>query len=272
MELDEYFITKSFQSVTESLSLFKDDPLVHSPGSEFLYSTHAWTLISAILEAVAKEPFEKHIIKMAKELGMDHTYLDENSPLIYHRGRHYMKNKSGKKLINCPYVDLSYKWAGGGLLSTVTDLLQFGNVMLYSYQIPSSSSKQNSAKNSTVNQNNTVKPGFLKPETVKSVWAPLYKYGKKDDFFYGMGWFVNEENQKYGQGKQTKFCVSHTGNAVGGSSVLLILPPSSKAMDNPPKGVVVAIIVNMISVNLDPAARDVAELFENYYLGQDESA
>lgn len=87
-----------------------------------------------------------------------------------------------------------------------------------------------------------------------------------------MGWFVNEENQKYGQGKQTKFCVSHTGNAVGGSSVLLILPPSSKAMDNPPKGVVVAIIVNMISVNLDPAARDVAELFEKYYLGQDESS
>lgn len=35
MELDEYFITKSFQSVTESLSLFKDDPLVHSPGKEF---------------------------------------------------------------------------------------------------------------------------------------------------------------------------------------------------------------------------------------------
>lgn len=35
MELDEYFITKSFQNVTESLSLFKDDPLVHSPGNEF---------------------------------------------------------------------------------------------------------------------------------------------------------------------------------------------------------------------------------------------
>lgn len=35
MELDEYFITKSFQSVTESLTLFKDDPLVHSPGKEF---------------------------------------------------------------------------------------------------------------------------------------------------------------------------------------------------------------------------------------------
>ena len=35
MELDEYYIMKSFRSVTESLSLFKDDPLLHSPGKEY---------------------------------------------------------------------------------------------------------------------------------------------------------------------------------------------------------------------------------------------
>ena len=28
----------------------------------------------------------------------------------------------------------SMKWAGGGFLSTVGDLLQFGNAMLYSFQ------------------------------------------------------------------------------------------------------------------------------------------
>ena len=56
-------------------------------GSGFFYTTHGWTLISAVLEAATKEPFEKHIIKMVQELGMNNTYLDENSPLIYHRGR-----------------------------------------------------------------------------------------------------------------------------------------------------------------------------------------
>lgn len=30
-------------------------------------------------------------------------------------------------------VENSYKWAGGGLLSTIPDLLKFGNVMMYSY-------------------------------------------------------------------------------------------------------------------------------------------
>ena len=31
-------------------------------------------------------------------------------------------------------VDNSCKWAGGGVVSTVGDLVKFGNAMLYSYQ------------------------------------------------------------------------------------------------------------------------------------------
>ena len=38
-------------------------------------------------------------------------------------------------LENAPHVDNSYKWAGGGFLSTVGDLLKFGNIMIYSYQV-----------------------------------------------------------------------------------------------------------------------------------------
>ena len=47
--------------------------------------------------------------------------------------RFYSKTKAGC-LKNVPYVDNSWKWAGGGLLSTVGDLLRFGNAMMYSYQ------------------------------------------------------------------------------------------------------------------------------------------
>ena len=36
--------------------------------------------------------------------------------------------------MNVPYVDNLCKWAGGGFLYTVGDLLLFGNAMLYSYQ------------------------------------------------------------------------------------------------------------------------------------------
>lgn len=177
--------------------------------------------------------------------------------------RHYVKDQKGKKLINAPYVDLSYKWAGGGLLSTIPDLLRFGNVMLYSFQ--------HSVSPSAPGQPSEVPPGFLNPETMRALWIPLYKCSKEKEVWYGMGWFVDGDQQKYGQGKHSRFCVSHTGNAVGGSSVLLILPPSSTPMKDPPKGVVVAIIVNMMAVNLSPAAEQVAELFENYHQGRGHS-
>ena len=53
----------------------------------------------------------------------------------------YYQRDADHKLTNVPAVDNSLKWAGGGFLSTVGDLLQFGNAMLYSYQF--SSSQQN---------------------------------------------------------------------------------------------------------------------------------
>ena len=46
---------------------------------------------------------------------------------------YYIRDSKGK-LQNTPYVDNSYKWAGGGFLSTVGDLVKIGNIMLYSSQ------------------------------------------------------------------------------------------------------------------------------------------
>jgi hypothetical protein len=55
------------------------------------------------------------------EKGISYTF-----PCVYRDSAH--------KLRNAPYVDNSYKWAGGGFLSNVQDLVKFGNAMLFSYQ------------------------------------------------------------------------------------------------------------------------------------------
>ena len=49
------------------------------------------------------------------------------------------------------------KWAGGGFLSTVGDLLQFGNAMLYSSQFEDKSGAKNGHRNGakTVDENGT---------------------------------------------------------------------------------------------------------------------
>lgn len=132
----EYYIREKFASVFDSLKLFKDDELIAKPGSKHLYTTHGFTLISAIVESVLpkKEQFGTYLIENIchKDLGMKDTCLDEYEPIIYNRSKNYIKING--KLCNAPYVENSYKWAGGGLLSTVPDLLKFGKIMLYSFK------------------------------------------------------------------------------------------------------------------------------------------
>ena len=104
------------------------------PGKKFHYSTHAFTLVAAVIESVTGEPFDRHMSAIFKELGLANTRLDENGPIVYDRCRYYVRKPDTFRLVNAPHVDNSWKYAGGGFLSSVVDLAQFANAMLYSYQ------------------------------------------------------------------------------------------------------------------------------------------
>uniref|UniRef100_H3CSI5 Lactamase, beta n=1 Tax=Tetraodon nigroviridis TaxID=99883 RepID=H3CSI5_TETNG len=255
-EHEEYYLKKKFENVTQALDLFKDDPLIFRPGSTFLYSTHAFTLLSAVLERAAERRFLDLMTSMFNELGMLNTVPDENDPLIYHRSRFYHINKRGR-VVNCPYVDNSYKWAGGGFLSTAGDLLLFGDALLYSYQVAQFKDLQG------------LLPGFLKPQTAKDLWTPVDRTEASwdKDKLYAQGWQVVEKLQKYGQCRKRRHYVSHSGGAVGASSILLVLP--SEEIDQRrglvpilPQGVVVSIIANMQSVGLHNTALKIAHEFD----------
>lgn len=166
--------------------------------------------------------------------------------------RYYHINKRSR-VVNCPYVDNSYKWAGGGFLSTVGDLLLFGDALLYSYQVAQLKDAQG------------LLPGFLKPQTAKDLWTPVDRTeaGWDKDGLYAQGWLVVEKLQKYGQCRKRRHYVSHTGGAVGASSVLLVLP--SDGIDQVPvlpQGVVVTIVTNMQSVGLNNTALKIAHEFD----------
>uniref|UniRef100_A0A8C1VU15 Lactamase, beta n=1 Tax=Cyprinus carpio TaxID=7962 RepID=A0A8C1VU15_CYPCA len=223
-------------------------------GSVFLYSTHAYTLLSAVVERAAGQRFLDHMMKMFQELGMLNTVPDENDPIIYNRSRFYHFNKKGC-VVNCPYVDNSYKWAGGGFLSTVGDLLVFGNALLYSYQMAG------------LKNTDGLLPGFLKPHTAKAMWAPVDKTEASWDKnrLYAQGWLVVEKQQKYGRVPQPQ-TLGLTHRGVGASSVLLVLPSESghttNQMQLPPRGVVVTIITNMQSVGLNTTVLKIVQEFD----------
>ncbi|XP_041853971.1 serine beta-lactamase-like protein LACTB, mitochondrial isoform X2 [Melanotaenia boesemani] len=255
-EHEEYYLKENFESVIQALDLFKDDPLIFKPGTTFLYSTHAFTLLSAAVERAASQRFLDVMMNMFRELGMLNTVPDENDPIIYHRSRFYHFNKRGR-VVNCPYVDNSYKWAGGGFLSTVGDLLLFGNALLYSYQV------------AHLKGTKGLLPGFLKPETAIELWAPVDKTEASwdKDGLYAQGWLVVEKLQNYGQCRKRRHYVSHTGGAVGASSVLLVLPSEEINQSQGqthvlPQGVVVTIITNLQSVGLNSTALKIAQEFD----------
>ncbi|XP_064472359.1 serine beta-lactamase-like protein LACTB, mitochondrial isoform X2 [Ornithodoros turicata] len=251
-EMEEFYMNRKFKTTVEALELIKDDPLLSEPGSKYLYTTLGWTLVSAAVEGASKESFPKYLNKVLKTIGMTSTYLDKNEPIIYNRARFYHRNDKGL-LTNTPCVNSSYKWAGGGLLSNVDDLLLYGNSMLCSLQTPEDS----------------VTPGFLKPSTVKAIWTPasetscLWKTSGK--YAYGMGWVLPAQGPLCaGCKEEGPFAALHTGGSVGASSALVVLPtPCGEAIHecrwkDTPRGVVVAIIGNMSSVGYGGIARQIA--------------
>lgn len=94
------------------------------------------------------------------------------------------------------------------------------------------------------------------------MWTPVEgaKKGWREST-YGMGWQTVQEKSPENFCRASRGRAYHTGAAVGASSILLILPQNQEG-GSPPKGVVVALMTNMISVNLSQAALEIAELFE----------
>nr|CAB3263369.1 serine beta-lactamase-like protein LACTB, mitochondrial [Phallusia mammillata] len=261
----EYYSAKQYDNVTDALNMFKNDDLMKEPG-RFFYTTHGYTLVSAAMEKAAGKDFLILMQDHFQTIGMTSTIPDYNDRLVYGRSRFYVRNDKGK-LQNAPHVNNSYKWAGGGFLSSVKDLVQFGDAMMYSFQ---------------TSQACGAFPGLHNQETMKKMWSSIaYPEEKKspENLHYGLGWFVSPEADNYGCCQKSRLEIDHTGGAIGASSVLFLLPdPPQDAVTAsktelvesnggiynscPVRGVSVAIITNMQNVGLRSLARRIAYEFK----------
>jgi CubicO group peptidase (beta-lactamase class C family) len=187
---DEFLISRHYDSVVEGLKIFADDPLVSPPGKEFHYSSYGFNLLSAAMESAAGENFLSYMhSQVFVPLGLRHTVADQTAEIIEQRARPYRKADDGA-VRNAPYVDNSYKWAGGGFLSTAEDLALFGSALL--------------------------QPGFLKQESLMQLFTSQ-KTSDGKETGYGIGWFL-------GKSKSGQRVHAHDGGAAGGSSRLILYP------------------------------------------------
>jgi len=247
--LPEYYITRSYTTVTEALSMFLNDELIHQPGTSWLYTTHGYTLLSAILERVSddKQTFTDLIQDLVvKQLGLRHTKLEYPHELVSNRSRYYCRRTLKEGLSNVAYVDLSYKWAGGGMLSNVNDLLVFANTLLQC--------RQTKFKNSQSDNQ------LLKPETIREIWTPIVATKKKNTS-YGLGWMIVKEQPSSVNESSIPAHIYHTGGAVGATSILLIIPCSNNC-SNPRCGICIVILANLqCTGEIYQTALDIALLF-----------
>ena len=187
---DENFIRDPYPTVLDGLSIFADDPLLHEPGTAFAYTSYGFNLLSAVVEGAADKPF-LDIVRDAvfRPLGMRDTVADFVTPIIPGRTSYYVRDAAGS-VVNAPWVNNSYKWAGGGFLSTTEDILAFANAHL--------------------------DDGFLSRASRELLFTEQ-KTRDGEGVGYGFGWFIRTRDD----GRRL---LSHSGGSVGGTSLMVMEP------------------------------------------------
>ncbi len=179
-----------FDTILSSLNIFQDDPLVAPPGTRYFYSTFGYTLLSQVVESAAQQNFLDYLDeRIFRHLKMAQTVADRPELIIPNRTGFYERNRDGQ-ILNAQYVDSSYKWAGGGFLSTAQDLVAFGSAHL--------------------------QPGFFKAGTLELLFTPQRTADGKETGV-GIGWRI-------GRDAQNRRIIHHAGSINGGRAVLVIYP------------------------------------------------
>lgn len=209
---EEFLSNRYYPTVTGSLDVFKDSPLRFKPGSDYNYSTYAWTLISAAIEGADGALDFKEIMQQEvfDPLDMKDSALDNQFEIITNRQRPYSVHEG--QLINSPQTDHSYKWAGGGFIASTSDVAKFAMAHLDT--------------------------GYLEQDTVTEMFASARtSSGKSVD--YGIGWHIgfdrfmkmhSEDKEALRIMKEHPNAVMHSGGSMGGSTMMILCRDHQRAV------------------------------------------
>lgn len=184
---NEFASDVRYANVVAPMAVFWGDSLLFEPGTDYAYSTYGWTVVSAVTEAAAGRPWLEVLRdEVARPLGLLSLQPEWSDSLIPHRASYYERTGDGG-WVNTTPVDNSNKWAGGGLVATAADLVNFG-LGLAAGRVLSERARAESWRKQT-------------PEGESS---------------YGLGWGVGEiEGHR---------AVSHSGGSMGATAMLIVLP------------------------------------------------
>lgn len=191
---EEFLSDAAYDDVLAPLEVFWADSLLFEPGSAYAYSTYGWTVVSAVTEAADGGRSWVDILdeEVAAPLGLLTLQPEWQDSVIPHHARFYSRTDGGE-WVNAPAVDLSNKWAGGGLVGTAADLVSFALGVLH---------------------------GRVLSDTARAeIWRRQTPDGEPS---YGLGWTVVEID-----GHRV---VAHSGGSIGATAMLLLFPDDGVAV------------------------------------------
>lgn len=187
--------SRYYESVTESLDAFRDSPRADAPGESYIYSTHGFTLLSAVAEGASGRPF----LSLLEEdvfgpLGMTESGPDLRADPAPTMSTLYGRRGAEPVVIETP-ENPSYKWAGGGLVSSPSDLVRLAGAYL---------------------------DGTLSPEVVEEMWT-TQRTKDGEETGVGIAWRIGEDFQ----GRRI---IHHSGSMGGARSTIVIWPEAREAI------------------------------------------
>ncbi len=191
------------ESAVAALAAFRNSPRAGQPGEQYKYSTHGYSLLSAMMEVAADKTFPEIVEeRLAAPLGL---LLTGAAPAVQGEGGMatlYMVVRAGPSPLPRP-ENPSYKWAGGGMATTPSDLVKMASIYLQ----PGPSQPGH---------------GFLPQTVIDEMWTPQSVAGSSTGV--GIGWRIGTESEA---GRKI---VHHSGSMQGARSTLILFPEERRAI------------------------------------------
>lgn len=189
--VDEDRGQRHLATTRDAVMLFANRPLGTPPGTAYRYSSWGYTLLSAVVEARAGQPFLDYVAEAVTpglQIGRDRT--DEGVAEVSHA--YGFTDGVPARL---PRHDFSYTWGGGGLAATPEAIARFGARVLAGK--------------------------VVKPETFAWMLAPMPMadgtLAGERGFDVGFGW-------RTGRDARGRRIAHHAGTALGARSALVLWP------------------------------------------------
>ncbi len=186
--------TVHYDSLELALDVFRDRKLDFEPGSAFQYTSYGYTVLGRIMELKTGQPFAT-IIKerVFVPVGMKNSYVfgagNHPEPATYHVG------KKGE-IEAVAATNLSDRLPGGGIYSSVADLLLLGTALMEGQ--------------------------LLGQNSMNALWSNTRL--KTEGNAYGHGFYLYGDNPNLGP------VVGHTGAQTGCSAFLFLAPQAKKVV------------------------------------------